>query len=257
MRRRIPRTVIAANRFARSCGGALWSRFTRRAISVSKSVLLLAVAVIRWAVTQGLLHGRSGSSNRILHSGHHVDGKKDSGRATGQLPSRRCDMSCLSDRVPCERAPTPHTVIGVRPADHDRATSGDCVILDSRLRDGIEPMAFDFVMNFAVDNDLVDGSVRAGTGACTAAADEAAHHLGLAVSARRKAKPATSAGFFMLALLRQSAILFRYARVANKKARQSGPHAQRKQEVARRSGPTGITWAAGACRPLMAAARRL
>jgi hypothetical protein len=29
-----------------------------------------------------------------------------------------------------------------------------CVILDSRLRD-IEPMAFDFVMNFAKDNDLV------------------------------------------------------------------------------------------------------
>jgi hypothetical protein len=28
------------------------------------------------------------------------------------------------------------------------------VILDSRLRD-IEPMAFDFVMNFAKDNDLV------------------------------------------------------------------------------------------------------
>ena len=29
-----------------------------------------------------------------------------------------------------------------------------CVILDSRLRD-IEPMAFDFVMNFAKDNDLL------------------------------------------------------------------------------------------------------
>ena len=29
-----------------------------------------------------------------------------------------------------------------------------CVILDSRLRD-IEPMAFDFVMNFAKDNNLV------------------------------------------------------------------------------------------------------
>ncbi|WJF89679.1 DUF3579 domain-containing protein [Paraburkholderia bonniea] len=29
-----------------------------------------------------------------------------------------------------------------------------CVILDSRLRE-IEPMAFDFVMNFAKDNDLV------------------------------------------------------------------------------------------------------
>ena len=29
-----------------------------------------------------------------------------------------------------------------------------CVILDSRLRD-IEPMAFDFVLNFAKDNDLV------------------------------------------------------------------------------------------------------
>jgi len=29
-----------------------------------------------------------------------------------------------------------------------------CVILDSRLRD-MEPMAFDFVMNFAKDNDLV------------------------------------------------------------------------------------------------------
>lgn len=29
-----------------------------------------------------------------------------------------------------------------------------CIILDSRLRD-IEPMAFDFVMNFAKDNDLV------------------------------------------------------------------------------------------------------
>jgi hypothetical protein len=29
-----------------------------------------------------------------------------------------------------------------------------CVILDARLRD-IEPMAFDFVMNFAKDNDLV------------------------------------------------------------------------------------------------------
>jgi hypothetical protein len=29
-----------------------------------------------------------------------------------------------------------------------------CVILDSRLRD-TEPMAFDFVMNFAKDNDLV------------------------------------------------------------------------------------------------------
>jgi hypothetical protein len=29
-----------------------------------------------------------------------------------------------------------------------------CVILDSRLRD-IEPMAFDFVMNFAKDNELV------------------------------------------------------------------------------------------------------
>ncbi|NEK56154.1 DUF3579 domain-containing protein, partial [Rhizobium leguminosarum] len=28
------------------------------------------------------------------------------------------------------------------------------VILDSRLRD-IEPMAFDFVMNFAKDNDLL------------------------------------------------------------------------------------------------------
>jgi hypothetical protein len=30
----------------------------------------------------------------------------------------------------------------------------NCVILDSRLRD-IEPMAFDFVLNFAKDNDLV------------------------------------------------------------------------------------------------------
>ena len=29
-----------------------------------------------------------------------------------------------------------------------------CVVLDSRLRE-IEPMAFDFVMNFAKDNDLV------------------------------------------------------------------------------------------------------
>jgi hypothetical protein len=29
-----------------------------------------------------------------------------------------------------------------------------CVILDSRLRD-IEPMAFDFVLNFAKDNDLL------------------------------------------------------------------------------------------------------
>lgn len=29
-----------------------------------------------------------------------------------------------------------------------------CVILDSRLR-AIEPMAFDFVLNFAKDNDLV------------------------------------------------------------------------------------------------------
>ncbi|MDU0809858.1 MAG: DUF3579 domain-containing protein [Burkholderia sp.] len=29
-----------------------------------------------------------------------------------------------------------------------------CAILDSRLRD-IEPLAFDFVMNFAKDNDLV------------------------------------------------------------------------------------------------------
>ncbi|WDD95091.1 DUF3579 domain-containing protein [Burkholderia sp. FERM BP-3421] len=29
-----------------------------------------------------------------------------------------------------------------------------CVIIDSRLRD-VEPMAFDFVMNFAKDNDLV------------------------------------------------------------------------------------------------------
>jgi hypothetical protein len=29
-----------------------------------------------------------------------------------------------------------------------------CVILDSRLRD-IEPMAFDFVLNFAKDNNLV------------------------------------------------------------------------------------------------------
>ncbi|HEY3596849.1 MAG TPA: DUF3579 domain-containing protein [Paraburkholderia sp.] len=29
-----------------------------------------------------------------------------------------------------------------------------CVILDSRLRE-IEPMAFDFVMNFAKDNDLL------------------------------------------------------------------------------------------------------
>jgi hypothetical protein len=29
-----------------------------------------------------------------------------------------------------------------------------CVILDSRLRE-IEPMAFDFVLNFAKDNDLV------------------------------------------------------------------------------------------------------
>lgn len=29
-----------------------------------------------------------------------------------------------------------------------------CIILDSRLRD-IEPMAFDFVLNFAKDNDLV------------------------------------------------------------------------------------------------------
>lgn len=29
-----------------------------------------------------------------------------------------------------------------------------CVILDSRLRD-IEPMAFDFVLNFAKDNDLM------------------------------------------------------------------------------------------------------
>jgi hypothetical protein len=29
-----------------------------------------------------------------------------------------------------------------------------CVIVDSRLRE-IEPMAFDFVMNFAKDNDLV------------------------------------------------------------------------------------------------------
>jgi hypothetical protein len=28
-----------------------------------------------------------------------------------------------------------------------------CVVVDSRLRD-IEPMAFDFVMNFAKDNDL-------------------------------------------------------------------------------------------------------
>ncbi|MGN6669325.1 MAG: DUF3579 domain-containing protein, partial [Trinickia sp.] len=30
-----------------------------------------------------------------------------------------------------------------------------CVILDSRLRE-LEPMAFDFVMNFAKDNDHVD-----------------------------------------------------------------------------------------------------
>jgi hypothetical protein len=29
-----------------------------------------------------------------------------------------------------------------------------CVILDSRLRE-LEPMAFDFVMNFAKDNNLV------------------------------------------------------------------------------------------------------
>ncbi|MDW9255071.1 hypothetical protein C7S16_2701 [Burkholderia thailandensis] len=29
-----------------------------------------------------------------------------------------------------------------------------CVIVDARLRD-IEPMAFDFVMNFAKDNNLV------------------------------------------------------------------------------------------------------
>lgn len=29
-----------------------------------------------------------------------------------------------------------------------------CVVLDSRLRD-VEPMAFDFVLNFARDNDLV------------------------------------------------------------------------------------------------------
>jgi hypothetical protein len=46
-----------------------------------------------------------------------------------------------------------------------------CVIIDSRLRD-IEPMAFDFVMNFAKDNDLVV------TEACELPADHGASQKG-------------------------------------------------------------------------------
>ncbi|PLZ01175.1 hypothetical protein CY652_16625 [Burkholderia sp. WAC0059] len=78
-------------------------------------------------------------------------------------------MSCFGPGVK-GRGPNAHLQYSlyVRPT-----MIGDlkCVVLDSRLRD-IEPMAFNFVMNFAKDNDLLV------TEACELPPHHAAHQGG-------------------------------------------------------------------------------
>jgi hypothetical protein len=89
-------------------------------------------------VKQVFLHGRN-NSNRVLYPGHYVERQDFSaerlvGAALRRGPNARLQYS-----------------VYVRPTLLGNVKT---VILDSRLRD-IEPMAFDFVMNFAKDNDLL------------------------------------------------------------------------------------------------------
>ena len=171
-------------------------------------------------------------------------------------PSDWCERLCgvMSASVPGRRGRMPVCNIPCTCVRRCSATSRR-VILDSRLRD-IEPMAFDFVMNFAKDNDLLVTEAcelppHHGTQTSSISADESAVSDS---STDRRRKKARESGLFRATAAAETAKL---AADANCRLHADSCRDDCRDDRKRPAEASRNYWAAGACRPLMAAARRL